>query len=153
MQNRLMILPVMLFTSHCYAQVPIEIDALNFGDIPIESGSVCTLDNTGNIVGSCDASSPDISLGRILVESLPKNTEMFISVAGSNSANLSLLVSGQVTAASQTTTFTDGEQIQIRSRGSNNTADILIGGEIRTLQTLTNGQSYQIGYTVTINIQ
>ncbi|GLR70715.1 hypothetical protein [Agaribacter marinus] len=131
----------------------IEITPLNFGDITAESGSICTLNMNGDISGSCDASSADISVGRIQIENLPKNSEFFLTISGNNSSALSLNVSGQVTAASVTTAFTDSEQLSIRSRGSNNVADIIIAGELTTTQGLSNGQNYQVGYTISIEIQ
>ncbi len=156
--NRTLVLISSLFIGHNLVKAQqendfIELDILHFGEISRDIGSTCTMGVDGNITGDCDASSPNLTLGRVLIENLPKNSEFFLTVSGSSSTELTFLASGQIIAASATTPFSDNEQIQIRSRGNNNTAELIVGGEISVEQTLANGQSYNTSYTISIDIQ
>lgn len=129
-----------------------ETQALNFGSIPAQAGSSCTIDQSSNISGECITTDVNTTIGQITVSDLVADSQVEVIITGSNNGSLAFLATGVVAGGKTgTKTLSDGQPItvDVQSNGADLTIDVF---GLLTIQTdVATSQSHAINYLVQVN--
>lgn len=131
----------------------IPLTNLHFGEIALDIGSRCTLDINANVTGDCNVSNADISIGEFEVSGLQKNSNIFVTISGSQSPFLGLTVAGQTSLNGNRKQLTDSIPAEIRVRGNKDLLYIRVFGDLEVNAKLFPREQYQVSYTVDIMFQ
>lgn len=131
-----------------------QISQLNFGNIVNQSGAVCHIDESGNLTGTCVSDTNAASVGQIQVYGLSANQTMNIVIQGSSDGVLSLTPSATLQGtASPVTPISNGQQRAFVTDSDGQNITLTVFGELSLLTNVPAGESRNIEYSVTINIE
>jgi len=128
--------------------------ALNFGAMQPTFGATCTMDNTGAVTGSCDATNANIAIGLITVSGLTANVPLNVTVQGQPGTNVAFTsefdVNGAVGVHDNNLDNTT-VAVTTNSTGDNLTLDVY--GQMEVTTALVPGDTYTANYIVDVSFQ
>lgn len=128
--------------------------ALHFGAMQPTSGAVCTMDNTGAVAGSCDATNANIAIGLITVSGLTANVPLNVTVTGQAGTNVSFLSEFDINGAVGThENNPDNTAIAVTTNGTGDNLTLDVYGQMTVTTALTPGDSYTANYIVDVSFQ
>lgn len=131
-----------------------QINQLNFGSIINQSGAHCVIDESGVLSGPCLSQNNTASVGRIQVSGLAANQGMNILIQGSSDGLLSFSPTATLQGTSnQVAPISNGQQRSFVTSAEAQNITLTVFGELALLTTLPEGESRNIEYSVTINIE
>ena len=127
--------------------------ALHFGQIRLDVGSICTMDNAGAVTGDCDASDANIQIGDISVTGLAPSSAMNITVTGDTGTNLTFVPVATATDGTTTEITVDGVASAFTTDATGTDIALTVYGEMEVDNALTASAAYTVDYIVDVSFQ